>query len=340
MSWVISSLRSVRQQLVIVDVGGIWSLENQQIFSECDDFIIISSDPEEKNNWRAFGEKIGLKCLAELDSILVGQSEIYPNQGDGCLHGLVTGLERGHIVNSPIIDALVAKLKQAMEANGGGLSNEEKVADIHATSIADQIGIEDRSDTWGGYRPWHILPTLQAVKNLKNKPLLKVWGMRAGFIPAAIIAAFKGLVEIFDVRLGYIMIPHLKPRGTGSPYGLNWQVTKTEECTLVKFKIQGDIYNASWLFTAYPPKVDKNLGVVIDGRGPYWLLAALAKAYSNTQPWVALHVEQESGREQKSIQNRKFDEIYPDCGCGVVVAANKNESELGNLIPIPLELLK
>jgi CRISPR-associated protein Csx3 len=55
--------------------------------------------------------------------------------------------------------------------------------------------------------------------------------------------------------------------------------------TLLEFEIPGGICEPADLATFNPPEVPGTGGVVISGRGPVWLYAALAHHYHTTQ-WV------------------------------------------------------
>lgn len=55
--------------------------------------------------------------------------------------------------------------------------------------------------------------------------------------------------------------------------------------TLLEFEISGGICEPADLATFNPPEVPGTGGVVISGRGPVWLYAALAHHYHTTQ-WV------------------------------------------------------
>ena len=55
--------------------------------------------------------------------------------------------------------------------------------------------------------------------------------------------------------------------------------------TLIEFEIDGGVCWPADLATLNPPEVDGTKGVVISGRGPVWLYAALAHHYHVTA-WV------------------------------------------------------
>jgi CRISPR-associated protein Csx3 len=66
------------------------------------------------------------------------------------------------------------------------------------------------------------------------------------------------------------------------------QFTTTEHgnFSLIEFIIDGGVCEPSDLTDLTPPDVDGTKGVIISGRGPVWLYAALAHHYHTTQ-WVA-----------------------------------------------------
>ena len=59
-----------------------------------------------------------------------------------------------------------------------------------------------------------------------------------------------------------------------------------QEFTIVDFAIEGGVCEPADLASITPPDVDGTKGVVISGRGPVWLYAALAHHYHVTA-WVA-----------------------------------------------------
>lgn len=98
-SFIENSCKAIDNQtnkIVLVDVGGAISKENEQIFKHCDSFIVLSSDEKEKNEWVNFGQSLGLECIGELDSSLEGQEKIYSREP--YLQGKIVGLERGKLL--------------------------------------------------------------------------------------------------------------------------------------------------------------------------------------------------------------------------------------------------
>lgn len=96
-------------KIVLVDVGGIMSKENEEVFKHCDSFVVLSSDEKKKEEWLKFGQELGLECLGSLDSSLEGQEEIYSMQP--YLQGRIAGMERGKVLkDSQVINTIVSDI--------------------------------------------------------------------------------------------------------------------------------------------------------------------------------------------------------------------------------------
>ena len=57
------------RRIVIVDVGGKISKENERFFKECDAFIVLSASRNIGREWLEFGENLGLRCIANVNSV-------------------------------------------------------------------------------------------------------------------------------------------------------------------------------------------------------------------------------------------------------------------------------
>lgn len=66
---------------------------------------------------------------------------------------------------------------------------------------------------------------------------------------------------------------------------INFTTTPIEGATLLEFAIDGGVCEPADLATLTPPEVDGTGGVIISGRGPVWLYAALAHHY-HVAAWV------------------------------------------------------
>ena len=93
-------------------MGGIPSIENEQICSGATHMVILAGDPSKVPEWREFARKVGLTVVAEIRSDYHGtEDNIEGVAQDGILRGSVHHLERGEPVSSrPMIRALAEHL--------------------------------------------------------------------------------------------------------------------------------------------------------------------------------------------------------------------------------------
>ena len=320
-----------------MDPGGKRLPPNHEIFSACDGFIVISSSPEEMVEWRKFGEAQGCKCIAELDSVLHGTCELYPEADDKIIRGRISGLERGQTVKSPILDAVAKRLLEIIEANAE-MTEAELLANINGAKLVDHLGIADRTDPYFGVRPWHTAPALKMATAARKMETVRIWNVRASFLSCAFATALPGAVELFGVSEGYIRLPELAPQGNGAG-GLEWEISELSEYTLVEYRKSG-FFTKDMLAAIVPPVVNTRKGVILSTDGPpIWLDATIARSYAKAGvTWIAVFVPVESGRIQPSLGNQRWDEVYPKAGPCVVI--HGEHERLGEIIPVPISLLK
>lgn len=99
---------------------------------------------------------------------------------------------------------------------------------------------------------------------------------------------------------------------------IQFSTTPIDGATLLEFEIPGGVCEPSDLASLNPPDVDGSQGIIISGRGPVWLYAALSHHYHVTA-WVGT-----------------FD---PRMGGAVVVSRHSpNAPAIGAVVEIPKAL--
>jgi|GEM_PF-478839 len=329
------------QPLVLVDTGGKMLPPNEAIFSVCDGCIILSSKPEEIAQWRAFASqfgKPGFKVIAELDSVLVGTCELYPDQGDDIVRGRISGLERGHTIVSPTLEAVAERLREVIRANAE-ISEGEALCQVNGATLVSRLGVVDAHDPFLGVRPEHLRPALALTRAVAKLETVRIWNVRAAILASAYCARIPGSVELYDVSKGYIQIPDVTPQGEGFCPGVEWEVIPLPEFTVVKWKNTRFI-TVDDLVQLVPPEVDVTRPVVIINDGPpMWLHATLVRSYVRAGvSWVGQFWPVESGRAQAHLNNRRWDDIHPFAGPAVIVAGP--DEKIGEMFPISFDLLR
>jgi len=166
------------------------------------------------------------------------------------------------------------------------------MARIMVNELAAQVGINVVAGKPATWSPGDldavdlICHTLSAQRPGDDDGKYILDGVAPGWLGVAVVHGLHPqAVCLNDPRLGAVEIPKLSPFGQGSDH-LTWKVTETRDFNLVQFEIPGGTLDVSVLPDIVPPLVRGDKGVLLNGRGPNWLLAALAMGYHVTR-WVA-----------------------------------------------------
>lgn len=285
-------------EIVLVDVGGIMSKENEQIFKHCDSFIVLSSDKRAKREWMDFGTSLGLECVGCLDSSLEGEEEIYKREP--YLQGKIVGLERGNdLETSQIISALVADIVEKSKY-GEKKAQENSQFDgvmIDDTEFGFELGYGKEIETEKGdiikkvRWPESAIPRVyEAIKGkIVQGTQIKINGVRANFIVSAICKACKekGVTDmgVYDIRMKkYIPIRELKPkRGVQSCVGIKYNIIENQENIFMDVEPTGESYTLEDYEECILPKIDEDKKLYLSGRMPLWLVASMVTSYESSQ---------------------------------------------------------
>ena len=285
MRYALEAIRNTMKPIFLVDVGGRIDDKNRRIFSGCHAFIIVSSDPVETAKWRKFGEECGLVCLAELDSVLEGEDEIFDDSSVP-LKARVTKLHRGKFTESKTIQQ-VANLLDDMTQ---GLEDKSS-AMIVLDNLASAIGVEVSGERGFNWQGKDLCFAVGAVSYLKTEHSVTIDGGGAVFVYATIAhAVYPAAVKIRDPKVegDYVKIPSLKMVNEGSDH-LKWKIEDRGNYTFIEFSVScpSGAFVVADLPNVIVPEVSQKKGIVISGRGSIWLTVAIVMAYRNAD-WIAL----------------------------------------------------
>lgn len=335
----VKAIAANEQPLVLVDTGGVRSEANEAIFDVADGCIILSSKPEETIEWRKFATEHGVEVLAELDSVLVGTCELYGEQEDEVVRGRISGLERGHTIQSETLEAVAARLRSIILTNSEEMTEGELLCNVNGATLVNRLGVVDQNDPFLGVRPAHLPAALKMTGAVAKLDTVRIWNVRAAILGCAYAAKLPGNVELYDVSKGYIRIPDVTPQCAGNSGAVEWQVLDLPDFTLVKYKPLRFVTEED-LADLTPPAVDTDKPVVLAHDGPpMWLDATVVRAYARAGvPSVSMLWPVESGRAQAHLDDRQWDKVHPFAGPAVCVAGS--DEQIGVVIPISFDLLR
>lgn len=283
-------------KIVLVDVGGVMSPENEQIFKHCDNFVVLSSDERQKQKWLEFGQKLGLECIGCLDSTLDGHEEIYSRTP--YLQGRIVGLERGSVlVDSQVIKALVSDIiekSKYAERDVQNIQNPDEIL-IDDTELGFKLGYGNEIPTESGTLIKNVRWAEDAIpkvyhdirNRLQSDKPVKMNGIRANFIFGTICNVCKksGVKDLscFDIRSKqYIQIKNFpQKRNIQSSEGLEYHLIENNNSVFMDVDITKEQFSLEDYQKCVLPKINTDKSLYLSGRMPLWLLGSIITSYDS-----------------------------------------------------------
>lgn len=298
-------------KIVIVDVGGIRTDENKEIFSHCDNYVVLCNtlqeNKEELIKWKQFADSIikkgtnneHLNCLALLDSELEGAEELYINEDNlAPLKGKVTGLKRKTLLkSSPLIDKLAARI---IKESGYTIENSRQLElnNLSGLALAYSVGcqktemiedIEVPKAFWSYdsiVKVYKVLSELVAKDQNKTKEV-NIDAVRPAFILCACVKALRdaGIETIKTMdseNNAFVPIRKLEQRdGISAADGLIYNVIEGKKSVFLDLDIEKQNYTLEEYANCVLPKINIDKPLYISGRIPNWLMASIATSYES-----------------------------------------------------------
>ncbi len=274
---------------LLVDVGGRPTDDQLGPILACTHFVQLFREDSDRKDWQQRLQPTRLLPIAELQSQLEGPDVI---ADDGSpLQGVITGLECGGPRLGPLFD-LVYERVAGICAYPAPLLEAEHLraapAGIHLLvlpHLAAELGVAKRQGDWW-WEPIH----LQALMHrLTDSGPVGMYGRGPVWLYAAIAAhTAPSPLYVFDARFyGWMPATPAYTAGQANP-----------ELRVTTFAQQG----ATWIHIdctqsviaptpVYLPEIPGGHGVIIDGKLPNWLWAAVAASLT-AHPWLGIWVPQ------------------------------------------------
>lgn len=287
-----------KNDIILVDTGGVMSKENEEIFKHCDKFIVVSANKKEKEKWLKFGENLGLECIGLFDSDLKGKEEIYSIKP--FLQGKVVGLERGKISeDSKIIEIMASDLIE--RSNYMNKKNNEEKNCIYADDLGKELGyknnitirqkdgkkIEIKQIKWDGKAIKKFYEDMP--KMIKDKDSIKFNGFRANFVMAALCKVCKENnikdINIYDSNTDkYINIKSIpKIRGLKQDNNLKYNVLQNKDNIFMDIDVVNGRYSLEDYEKCKIPLINEKKRLYISGKLPLWLLSSVTNSYNSNE---------------------------------------------------------
>ncbi len=295
--------------IVLIDVGGKITPENETIFSVCNHAIILDSNDEQMEKWREFCQSQNVNVLAEIKSILDKTKDKSEIHGESPIKANMYNLERStEKSNDILIRKLIETISepliaQGMEQKGKDLVSQDYV--LNMRRIAEYFNMIDESNNieWKNECASGVYYYIRGFCDEKRK--IKLFESRANWITGlACEAAENSGVEdilLYDARQN----KYVKTKSLKHDFALKSNfVGDIEKYELIKdkislYKIQKNDevvihfeLNPNKKMTEEDldhiklPQIDNSKRIFISGRLPLWLFASISRSYQNSEKSV------------------------------------------------------
>jgi len=310
---------------LLVDIGGRPTEQDRPLLRACTHAIILYREPSDLERWRAILEDNGLKIIAEIHSDLHGTDKLVSTEG--VLRGTLSGLGRGQVVQSFVLDALLERVTSIFAPY---------TAAVHAQHLAALQGkddwcmlvLDDLRAALGLTGEWWecnelTAATQQVQTMLQPHEGLALYGVGPGWLYAALAAATapEHPWQQFDATLGWITPPVVivsEDKKRSMPW-LTYSSAANGTPAVLHF-MAAERLDYAGLSEVVVPKIAPEQGLILSGRFPYWLLTAIVRAYVGQVSWIAVAYPQLSLPQQLRA---------------VVVWSATWQPAIGSLLPVP-----
>jgi CRISPR-associated protein Csx3 len=278
---------------LIVDMGGLPTREQESILDECTHGILLTPSDEARQDWADRFAAHGLVLLADLRSDLWGEDRL--DAVEPVVRGVLAGLERGRVAQGPAFDALVERLEALFRPFAPDLYRR------HMEAAPAELAVDlERLARQRGHDPNRWLPEDLgwALDYLPAGEPLALYGRGPNWLYAALaVHALPAPFYLFDARLGWTAPPGLQ-MGTPSSGPLRVQVGWEEGQSVARLEFSLpeaylDITEMEGTVVPAPPAE----GLILSGKLPLYLWAALARLYAPRLAWLAVGHPQLSAQE-------------------------------------------
>lgn len=279
---------------LLVDLGGRPTTRETCLFRNCThSLLLLRTDQEDTANfWQNLMKTHGLLPLAECSSHLHGTSRL--DTVGPIIKGAFAGLERGSRTSGPLFDALVERI--ALLFTSYSLEElEQTMLDMAPVELV--ANLDTFLQRWAPDTRWwkrEMIPLLLA--ELPVDTPLAVYGPGPIWLYGTLAAhAGQQPFALFDPRIGWVTPPSLRI-SSDTTAEIQAELHLSAEFTVLSLRITNDHLDYLQAEQLPFPSVPPEHGLILDGRLPYWLAAALVRLYREAGvPWIACRQVQLDG---------------------------------------------
>lgn len=279
------------QDIVIVDIGGRIDDYKKDLFEACDNFVVLSSDPDMALKWKEFGEGFECECLAVLDSCLDGNDEIFATTP--LLRARITGLERGAtIAHSHVLRALADRIVLA--------SGYKPRTIIDMDEVCEQLGYCKQWQASNGMTVHHNRVPEEQAAVMYDKLLslrqptaqrYQVVNTPNNFVAAIIANTLWNLAQddllLYDEWTNRFVQPTTFRLQAELPeQELQFDIVEEADAILLHAYTESGLVSTKHFHEYVFPVLNTEKPLYLSGRFPIWMVASIVKSHPNREQYL------------------------------------------------------
>lgn len=274
---------------MLVDIGGRPRDAQFRLFDACTHVIHLWREANDRRQWEAWLEERSLIPIATLQSQLAPPDHIASDVGP--LQGIITGLERSNPQPGPLFERVLERVQGICSYPPEALEAEhlrrapEGVPVYTVAQLAAEVGIRSSGrGLW--WTPEHL--PLATARLPAGRPLA-LYGRGPVWLYAAVAARVAPApFHLFDARFyGWMQPPSVRLNSRRT----NLEFTLTMQKAADGIRLRFDLLPQHHVLHPRPihvPPLPDDEPVVLDGKMPAWMVAALARAL-RARPRLAVY---------------------------------------------------
>ncbi len=274
---------------MLVDIGGRPRAEQFRLLDACTHVIHLWREEADRQEWAAWLEERSLLPIATLRSQLEPPDHLTP--GVEPLQGVITGLERSHPQPGPLFERVLERVRGICSYSPEVLEAwhlrqaPEGIPVRTVAQLAEEAGVA-RTDRGLWWTPEH-LP--RAVARLPAGRPLALYGPGPLWLYAAVAARVApARFHLFDARFyGWMQPPPAQVNSQEANKEFTLTVQEEPEGIRLRFDLLPE-HHVLHCQRVHIPPLPTDAPVVLDGKMPAWMAAALAQALRR-QPRLSLY---------------------------------------------------
>lgn len=276
---------------LLVDGGGQpTDSQVEELFGKCSHALLLCASEAEFVQWRQIAARAGLPVVGEVTSSLLGQDRLMSERP---LRLRLTGLCRENLrivePDQPVWQALFERVEATIQRSP------EQLWDVHCANRPEGT-LAIHCDAWlrqarpdsAGRWEYSDLPALLA--SLPTGQPLALYAAKAQWLATALALPSRAPITLFDARLGWLPLPTLRPSDDHQLWKAMMQ--QTGQWPRLDIVLSATHLDYAPILAGPLPDVPAD-GLVLGGKGPHWLFAAIARHYAKQGKAIAFYLPRE-----------------------------------------------